>query len=71
MFKERQKKGKRSMVEIRINNTGDGLGWLYNNNQGWKDYCGCENSMNRLFLQVIEILQAVLKQNGIRKQKRF
>lgn len=31
------------MVEIRINNTGDGLGWLYNNNQGWKDYCGCEN----------------------------
>ena len=27
-------------------------------------------SMNRLFLQAIEILQAVLRQNGIRKQKK-
>lgn len=31
------------MTEIRIDNTGDGTWWLYNGNQGWKDYCGCEN----------------------------
>lgn len=31
------------MVEIKIDNTGDGTWWLYNSNQGWKDYCGCEN----------------------------
>lgn len=31
------------MVEIKIDNTGDGTCWLYNSNQGWKDYCGCEN----------------------------
>ena len=31
------------MVEIKIDNTGDGTWWLYNNNHGWKDYCGCEN----------------------------
>lgn len=31
------------MVEIKIDNTGDGTWWLYNNNQDWKDYCGCEN----------------------------
>lgn len=31
------------MTEIRIDNTGDGAWWLYNSNQGWKDYCGCEN----------------------------
>ena len=58
------------MTKIRIDNTGDGTWWLYNSNQSWKDYCGCEISMNRLFLQAIEILQAVLRQNGIRKQKK-
>lgn len=31
------------MVEIRIDNTGDGAWWLYNSNQSWKEYCGCEN----------------------------
>lgn len=31
------------MVEIRIDNTGDGTWWLYNNHELWKDYCGCEN----------------------------
>lgn len=31
------------MVEIKIDNTGDGTWWLYNSNQGWKDYCDCEN----------------------------
>ena len=31
------------MVEIKIDNTGDGTWWLYNSNQSWKDYCGCEN----------------------------
>lgn len=30
------------MVEIKIDNTGDGTWWLYNSNQGWKDYCGEE-----------------------------
>lgn len=28
------------MVEIRIDNTGDGTWWLYNDNDVWKDYCG-------------------------------
>lgn len=49
------------MVEIKIDNTGDGTWWLYNSNQGWKDYCGCENFDE----------QVVLRQNGIRMQKRF
>lgn len=31
------------MVEIRIDNTGDGTLWLYNDNDEWKDYCGCNN----------------------------
>jgi hypothetical protein len=31
------------MVEIRIDNTGDGTWWLYNDNDEWKDYCGCNN----------------------------
>ena len=31
------------MVEIKIDNTGNGTWWLYNSNQVWKDYCGCEN----------------------------
>lgn len=31
------------MTKIRIDNTGDGTWWLYNSNQSWKDYCGCEN----------------------------
>lgn len=31
------------MVEIRIDNTGDGTWWLYNDNDVWKDYCGCNN----------------------------
>jgi len=31
------------MVEIKIDNTGDGTWWLYNSNLDWKDYCGCEN----------------------------
>ena len=31
------------MVEIRIDNTGDGTWWLYNDNDVWKDYCGCDN----------------------------
>lgn len=31
------------MTEIKIDNTGNGTWWLYNSNQAWKDYCGCEN----------------------------
>lgn len=31
------------MVEIRIDNTGDGTWYLYNGNEMWKDYVGCEN----------------------------
>lgn len=31
------------MAEIRIDNTGDGTWWLYNNHESWKDYCCCEN----------------------------
>lgn len=31
------------MVEIRIDNTGDGTWWLYTNNDEWKNYCGCDN----------------------------
>lgn len=31
------------MVEIRIDNTGDGTWLLYNDNNVWKDYCGCDN----------------------------
>lgn len=31
------------MTEIKIDNTGDGIWWLYNGDQYWKDYCGCEN----------------------------
>lgn len=31
------------MVEIRIDNTGDGTWWLYNDNDVWKDYCWCDN----------------------------
>lgn len=49
------------MVEIKIDNTGDGTWWLYNSNQGWKDYCGCENfdeqvvlTGNRDFTECVE-----------------
>ena len=52
------------MVEIKIDNTGDGTWWLYNSNQGWKDYCGCENfdeqvvlTGNRDFTVVISFFQ--------------
>lgn len=31
------------MVEIRIDNTGDETWRLYNDNDVWKDYCGCDN----------------------------
>ena len=31
------------MVEIRIDNTGEGTWWLYGNGENWKDYVGCEN----------------------------
>ena len=31
------------MTEIKIDNTGDGVAWLYNSNNIWKSYCGCEN----------------------------
>lgn len=31
------------MVEIKIANTGDGTWYLYNGNEMWKDYVGCEN----------------------------
>ena len=31
------------MVEIKINNTGEGTWWLYGDSENWKDYVGCEN----------------------------
>lgn len=48
-------------TEIRIDNTGDGSGWLYSSLEYWKDYCGCENfdeqvvlTGNRYFTRCIE-----------------
>lgn len=38
------------MTEIRIDNTGDGTWWLYNNNDVWKDYCGCDNFDEQVIL---------------------
>lgn len=38
------------MTEIRIDNTGDGTWWLYNSNQGWKDYCGCKDFGDQVVL---------------------
>lgn len=38
------------MTEIKIDNTGDGIWWLYNNDQYWKDYCGCENFEEQVVL---------------------
>lgn len=38
------------MVEIRIDNTGDGTWWLYNDNNVWKDYCGCDNFDEQVIL---------------------
>lgn len=38
------------MTEIKIDNTGDGSWWLYNSNQVWKDYCGCENFEEQVVL---------------------
>lgn len=38
------------MVEIRIDNTGDGTWWLYNDNDEWKDYCGCNNFDEQVIL---------------------
>lgn len=38
------------MTEIKINNTGDGIWWLYNGDQYWKDYCGCENFEEQVVL---------------------
>lgn len=35
--------GGSTMVEIRIDNTGDGTFWLYGSTDAWKDYCGCDN----------------------------
>lgn len=31
------------MVEIKIDNTGEGTWWLYGKSENWKDYIGCEN----------------------------
>lgn len=39
------------MTEIKIDNTGDGTWWLYNSNDGWKDYCGCENFDEQVVLK--------------------
>lgn len=38
------------MTEIRIDNTGDGTWWLYNDNDVWKDYCGCDNFDEQVIL---------------------
>lgn len=38
------------MTEIKIDNTGDGIWWLYNGDQYWKDYCGCENFEEQVVL---------------------
>lgn len=38
------------MVEIRIDNTGDGTWWLYNDNDVWKDYCRCDNFDEQVIL---------------------
>lgn len=38
------------MVEIRIDNTGDGTWWLYNDNDAWKGYCGCDNFDEQVIL---------------------
>lgn len=38
------------MVEIRIDNTGDGTWWLYNENDEWKNYCGCDNFDEQVIL---------------------
>ena len=38
------------MVEIRIDNTGDGTWWLYTNNDEWKNYCGCDNFDEQVIL---------------------
>lgn len=38
------------MTEIKIDNTGDGIWWLYNGDQYWKDYCGCENFEEQVIL---------------------
>lgn len=38
------------MTEIKIDNTGDGIWWLYNCDQYWKDYCGCENFEEQVVL---------------------
>ena len=38
------------MVEIIIDNTGDGTWWLYNDNDVWKDYCGCDNFDEQVIL---------------------
>lgn len=31
------------MVTIKIDTTGDGISWLYDSHNDWKDYCECEN----------------------------
>lgn len=38
------------MVEIRIDNTGDGVEHLYNSNHGWRDYVECENFEQQIVL---------------------
>lgn len=38
------------MTEIKIDNTGDGIWWLYNGDHYWKDYCGCENFEEQVVL---------------------
>lgn len=38
------------MTEIKIDNTGGGTWWLYNRNQEWKNYCGCENFEEQIVL---------------------
>ena len=38
------------MTEIKIDNTGDGIWWLYKCDQYWKDYCGCENFEEQVVL---------------------
>ena len=38
------------MTEIKIDNTGDGIWWLYNGDSYWKDYCGCENFEEQIVL---------------------
>ena len=57
------------MVEIRIDNTGDGTWWLYGDTDTWKDYVGCEDFDEQVVLTGNKYLKSYTEASWYQKAK--